>query len=76
MFPSDAPLGRAPSPTEVHNALAGAVFPTTKMRLVELARHNGAPAQVIKVVQTLPRDHFRDAGELTQAMTEQEMAGG
>ena len=63
-----------PSPIEVHNALGGADFPTTKEHLIEVARHNGAASQVIKTVQSLPRDRFRDCAEVTQAMVAQEVA--
>lgn len=63
-----------PSPVEVHNLLRGITFPTTKEHLVDVARHNGASPQVIRMLKTMPGTFFKDGTAVTQAVTEQEMA--
>ncbi len=50
--------------TEIQPYLAGVDYPTTKEEIIEKARENGAPDDVIRTLQRLSDDEYKDSTEL------------
>ena len=55
------------SPANVQNYLEGARYPSRKQDLVSTARKNGAPQEVIDVLEKLPADEFGGPQEVMKA---------
>ena len=70
MYPQETNPGGEPPPFEVYRYLEGAVFPSSKEQLVQIARHNSAPETVIVTLRELPRDWFLEVTEVARAMAE------
>ena len=56
------------SPIEMERYLRGASYPASKEQLMQLARQNGAPEPVTKMIQQLPTAQFNRATDVTQAL--------
>ncbi|WP_437585598.1 DUF2795 domain-containing protein [Sorangium sp. So ce1000] len=59
-------LGGA-APANVQNYLKGAHYPTGKGDLVATARSNGAPKEIIEVLESLSQDEFGGPQEVMKA---------
>lgn len=47
-----------PSPGDIKKALGGATYPTTRDKLVETARGNGADREIVALVNRLPDKNY------------------
>jgi len=56
------------SPIQIEKYLKGADYPTSKTQLVELARQNGAPSNVISKIQHLPGERFQTTKDVVRAV--------
>lgn len=55
------------APANVQNYLKGAHYPTDKSKLVSTARSNGAPEEIIEVLEGLPEDEFGGPQDVMKA---------
>ena len=55
------------SPANLQNYLKGADYPAQKEELIDLARSNNAPEDVINQLNSLPSSEFSSSQELFQA---------
>lgn len=55
------------APANVQNYLKGAHYPTDKSDLVSTARSNGAPKEIIEVLEGLPADKFGGPQDVMKA---------
>jgi Protein of unknown function (DUF2795) len=55
-----------PSPIDVQKALGGATYPTTRDKLVETARGNGADQEVVALVRRLPDKNYDSAAAVSK----------
>jgi hypothetical protein len=59
----------APSPTEVQKALKGADYPASRDDLIELAKDNEAPDEVVDVLEeSLEDDEYESPAEVMADM--------
>lgn len=58
------------SPANVQKFLEGIHYPASKDDLIATARKNGAPREVMDVVQNLPRDKFGGPQDVMKAYGE------
>ena len=58
------------SPIEVQKALKGMDYPAKKQDLIEKARENGAPQQVMQVLENLPDKEFSNAVDVSKEFGE------
>jgi hypothetical protein len=58
------------SPIQVGYYLKGAEYPARKAHLIRLARHNGAPANVIATLQDVSEETFLAAKDVARALGE------
>jgi hypothetical protein len=59
----------APSPTEVQKALKGADYPASRDDLIELAKDNEAPEEVVDVLEeSLEDDEYESPAEVMADM--------
>lgn len=58
------------SPIEVQKALKGMDYPAKKQDLIEKARKNGAPQEVMKVLENLPDKEFENAVDVSKEFRE------
>ena len=55
------------SPASVEKYIKGIDFPANKQKLVEQAKTNGAPNEVINTLQQLPGDKFNSPADIAKA---------
>jgi Protein of unknown function (DUF2795) len=55
------------SPANVQNYLKGAHYPAKKEELISTARDNGAPPEILKVLESLPEEEFGGPQEVMKA---------
>ena len=55
------------SPASMEKYLKGINFPVNKQKLVEQAKTNGAPNEVINTIQRLPEEKFNSSADVTKA---------
>lgn len=55
------------SPIEVQHYLKGADYPADKNALTETARRNGAPNEVMEILQKLPGDNYKSPADVMKA---------
>lgn len=60
------------SPVQVQKYLKGVDYPASKDDLVNKARANGAPEEVMRVLQQLPGDHFDGPDNVMKAYGEEQ----
>ena len=58
------------SPANVQKFLEGIHYPASKDDLIATARKNGAPREVMDIVQNLPRDEFGGPQDVMKAYGE------
>jgi hypothetical protein len=56
------------NPIQVQKYLKGADYPMTKEELVNLAKQNDAPEDVVQQLQGMDRDEFNGPNAVVQAM--------
>ena len=62
-----ARLADGKTPQEVLSYLKDVRYPVLKHDLVHSARHNGAPADIISALQSLPQNSFAKPEEVIEA---------
>lgn len=60
------------SPSNIMHYLKGANFPAKKQDLENHAKQNGAPQDVLAVLEGLPEDTFNNAADVMKAFGEEE----
>jgi hypothetical protein len=55
------------SPSNIQSYLAGTSYPATKQDLVEAARQNAAPKEIIRILEQLDEDEFGGPQEVMKA---------
>ena len=55
------------SPISIQKHLKGIQFPASKQELIETARKNGAPDDVLGMIQRLPQEQYKDAPNVAEA---------
>ena len=55
------------SPANVQNFLRGVRYPATKDDLIAAATKNGAPPEVMKIIQALPAERFGGPQEVMKS---------
>jgi len=55
------------SPANVQNYLEGVHYPSRKQDLISAARKNGAPREIVDVLEKLPGDEFGGPQEVMRA---------
>jgi hypothetical protein len=55
------------SPANVQNYLKGAQYPARKQDLISTARNNGAPKEIIELLERMPDDEFGGPQEVMKA---------
>lgn len=55
------------SPIELQKYLGGIEYPTDKKTLVDTAKGNGAPGDVVSTLEGLPSDRFGSPAEVSKA---------
>jgi hypothetical protein len=63
---------KKPSPIEVGRHLKGIKFPVNKQDLIEHARQNHAPDDLLSVLEQIPDREFRTAADVTRGVGEVE----
>lgn len=58
------------SPANVTHSLKGVKFPATKHELIRHAKHEGASADVISVLEAFPEEKFQTMANVTKAYGE------
>ncbi len=58
------------SPIEVQKALKGMDYPAKKKDLIEKARENDAPKEVMQVLENLPEKEFENAVDVSKEFGE------
>lgn len=56
------------SPIEIQKYLKGEDYPTDKQELVDRARDQGAPDQVVQVLEQLPEQTFDSVTDVTKQL--------
>jgi hypothetical protein len=64
------------SPIEVQKALKGIDYPAKKKDLIEKARENDAPREVMHVLENLPDKEFDNAVDVSKEFGEREGSRG
>jgi hypothetical protein len=57
------------TPIDVQSHLKGVNYPATKAELIQTAEENGAPADVIQVLEDLPDQDFGGPEEVSEAFS-------
>jgi hypothetical protein len=57
-------------PANVQKFLAGVEYPASKQELVEQAKNNKAPQEVLEVIEDLPGEEFAGPQEVVKAFGE------
>jgi hypothetical protein len=60
--------GMAVNPIQLHKYLGGIDYPADKKTLIERAREKGADDNVIQTLESLPRDRFNSANDVSEAL--------
>ncbi len=55
------------APANVQSYLKGVHYPSKKEDLVNTARHNGAPKEIVEVLRKLPEDEFGGPQDVMKA---------
>jgi Protein of unknown function (DUF2795) len=55
------------SPANVQKYLKGIDYPAKKQQLVETAKKNGAPQEVVQVIQQIPNQEFNGPQDVVKA---------
>jgi hypothetical protein len=63
------------SPSNVQSYLKGVSYPASKEDLVRTARANGAPQEVMQIIQGFAEDEFGGPQEVMKAYGEERQAG-
>lgn len=63
---------KRPNPIEVEKHLKGIKFPASKQDLIEQARQNQAPGEVLSVLERMPDREFRTAADVAKGVGEVE----
>jgi hypothetical protein len=58
------------SPATLEKYLTGINYPCSRQELVNHARHQNAPQDVIQTLQNLPRDKFNSPVDISRAVGE------
>lgn len=53
---------------DIRRALEGAIFPASKQALIEMARHNHAPARVTAALEALPDQKYRSPADISRGI--------
>jgi hypothetical protein len=61
---------KKPSPIEIGKHLKGIKFPVNKENLVEHARQNQAPREILSVLERIPDREFRNAADVSKGVGE------
>lgn len=61
---------KKPSPIEIGKHLKGIKFPVNKENLVEHARQNQAPREILSVLERMPDREFRNAADVSKGVGE------
>lgn len=60
------------SPANVQKYLSGVHYPAGKDQLIDAARHNKAPDEVLDTIRNLPYDEFNGPQEVMKAYGEED----
>lgn len=60
------------NPIQVQKFLGGMNYPASKKELVEKARENGAPDDVIELLENLKNENFDEVTDVTEAISNAE----
>jgi hypothetical protein len=60
--------GKPTSPIELQECLRGVNYPAGKETLLDMARRNGAPPEVVDMIDKLPDEDFDSPKTVTQAL--------
>lgn len=58
------------NPQDIQVYIRGVIYPTTKQEMLDRARENNAPEQVVRIIERLPGDTFEDYSEIMRAFGE------
>ena len=58
----------AANPIQLQKFLRGVDYPVDKRTLMDRARANGAPADVLDTLDSLSRDHFNSPNDVSEAL--------
>lgn len=64
------------SPANVTHHLKGIHFPAKKRDLVQTARKNGAPREVMEEIEAMPEQDYASVAEIMKAFGQQHEGGG
>lgn len=62
-------MNQAPQPIEVQKYLSGMDYPTTKDKIVEHARKQGAPQEVMGALENIPDQEYDGPNRVSQAVS-------
>jgi len=57
-----------PNPIELQKHLGGVDYPASRATLIETARSNGAPDEIISALENADRDDFESPAQVTQSV--------
>jgi hypothetical protein len=63
-------MAERPTPIELQKYLGGVDYPVSKDDLVDTARRNGAPDDIVQALQRAPGDSFDDPPSVSKAVAE------
>jgi len=61
-------MAEKPSPIDLQKHLAGVDYPANRATLVETARSNGAPDDVVSALENSGKDEFETPAEVSEAV--------